>query len=291
MIRRDCNLSIPGPLEHVVKHDNMDSFLLLFDALRGVPELRAAELFSADTTRIVMSLLEYLDQVHTQRVFRVGLVVNCGIEQTAYGKYRIEKLASKIHIVDVITEYDVERPRPGAPQLKDRFDFLISFSPLNCDFPTITISEAIDEQDIARLVASIPLLGNNLETKLRCIDMESTLRADSFDVLAHRIHVFLDELGGLNLSDREFADVFSSSYFITGSLLALPLFGPHVSRTRAVFARVDRFNLFGTVLTAVAVLQVSEEDRPALSSIVDQFKRILSERGTAEDVLNEFFAN
>ena len=82
MIRRDCNLSIPGPLEHVVKHDNMDSFLLLFDALRGVPELRAAELFSADTTRIVMSLLEYLDQVHTQRVFRVGLVVNCGIEQT-----------------------------------------------------------------------------------------------------------------------------------------------------------------------------------------------------------------
>ena len=72
MIRRDCNLSIPGPLEHVVKHDNMDSFLLLFDALRGVPELRAAELFSADTTRIVMSLLEYLDQVHTQRVFRVG---------------------------------------------------------------------------------------------------------------------------------------------------------------------------------------------------------------------------
>lgn len=291
MIRRDCNLSIPGPLEHVVKHDNMDSFLLLFDALRGVPELRAAELFSADTTRIVMSLLEYLDQVHTQRVFRVGLVVNCGIEQTAYGKYRIEKLASKIHIVDVITEYDVERPRPGAPQLKDRFDFLISFSPLNCDFPTITISEAIDEQDISRLVASIPLLGNNLETKLRCIDMESTLRADSFDVLAHRIHVFLDELGGLNLSDREFADVFSSSYFVTGSLLALPLFGPHVSRTRAVFARVDRFNLFGTVLTAVAVLQVSEEDRPALSSIVDQFKRILSERGTAEDALNEFFAN
>ena len=72
----------------------------------------------------------------------------------------------------MITEYDVERPRPGAPQLKDRFDFLISFSPLNCDFPTITISEAIDEQDIARLVASIPLLGNSLETKLRCIDME-----------------------------------------------------------------------------------------------------------------------
>ena len=85
--------------------------------------------------------------------------------------------------------------------------------------------------------------------------------------------------------------MFSSSYFVTGSLLALPLFGPHVSRTRAVFARVDRFNLFGTVLTAVAVLQVSEEDRPALSSIVDQFKRILSERGTAEDALNEFFAN
>ena len=290
LIRRDCNLSIPGPLEHVVKHDNMDSFLLLFDALRAVPELRAANLFSADTTRIILSLFEYLDQVHTQRVFRVGLVVNCGIEQTAYSKYRIEKLASKIHIVDVVTEYDVERPRPGTPPLEDRFDFLVSFSPLSCDFPTITISEAIDEQDIARLVASIPLLGNNLETKLRCVDVESIVRADSFEHLAHRIHCFLADLSGLDMNDADFGEVLGSSYFVTGPMLVLPLFGAHVRQTLAVFARVDGFNLFGTLLTTIAVLQVSEEDRPALSSITDQFKRILVERGTAEDMMNEFFA-
>lgn len=290
LLRSDCNLSIPGPIEHVVKYDNMDGFLLLSEVLHDAPELHGVNLFGADVTRIIMALLEYLDHVHTERVFRVGLVVNAGVEQEAYGKYRIEKLVSKIRIVDIVTENDVERPHHSAVPLAERFDFLVSFEPLNSSFPTITISQAIDEQDIVRLVTSIPLLENNLETQLRCVDIGIAMQATDIEQAARSVHENLKWMDVLTMENERFARVFASSYFITGSTLVLPMLSDAVNETCAVFLRSVDFNLFGTLVKTVGVLAVSEADRPAVSSLTEQFKRLLAERKGPDNALTAYFS-
>ena len=289
LLRKSCNLSIPGPIEHVVKYDNMDGFLLLSEALHDAPELQDFNVFGADYTRIIMALLEYLDHVHTERVFRVGLVVNAGVEQAAYGKYRIEKLASKIRIVDVITENDVEQSPAESTALSSRFDFLISFEPLDSTFPTITVSEAIDEQDIMRIMTSIPMLNNDLETQLHCIEVDAVTQADDMRELAHEVHRELADRKILDMKNEQFARLFEASFFASGSTLVLPLFSSKVLSTCAVFFPVDNFNLIGALVKTVAVLLVSENDRSAVSSLTEQFKRILTERQVSQDALTAYF--
>lgn len=290
LLRKACNLSIPGPIEHVVKYDNMDGFLLLSETLHDSPELQDFNIFGADCTRIIMALLEYLDHVYTERVFRVGLVVNAGVEQSAYGKYRIEKMASKIRIVDVITENDVERTPSGSAALAGRFDFLISFEPLDSPFPTITISEAIDEQDIMRIMTSIPMLDNNLEAQLHCIDVDDVARADDMKELAHAVHQELASQGILDMANDQFARLFESSFFVSGSTLVLPMLSAGVRTTCAAFFHTDSFNLIGELVKTVAVLLVSEDDRSAVSSLTEQFKRVLSERQVSQDSLTAYFS-
>lgn len=290
LLRRASKLSIPGPIEHVVKHENMDAFLLLSEVLYNAPELRDFEVMGADYTRIIMALFEYLDHVNTERIFRVGLVVNAGVEQAAYGKYRIEKLASKIRIVETVTENDVERPHPSAVPLAERFDFLISFEPLTSSFPTITLSEAINEQDIVRLMTSIPLLDNNLETQLRCIDAEIILHAADLEHMMRSMYEELVRTGALFMKIKQFARTLESSYFVNGATLVLPVFGDGVGTTCAVFFRAHDFNLFGKLIETVAVLLVSEVDRSTVSSLTEQFKRILAEREGFEDKLMAYFS-
>lgn len=288
--RRDSKLSIPGPIEHVVKYENMDGFLLLSEVLYNAPELHGFNMLGADCTRIIMALFEYLDQVHIERVFRVGLVVNAGVEQAAYGKYRIEKLASKVRIVEIVTENDVEHPRASAVPLSDRFDFLISFEPLNSSFPTITLSEAINEQDIVRLTTSIPLLDNNLETQLRCVDAKVVLQATDYAVMMRSMYEELVRLDALSMDIKRFARTLESSYFVIGATLVLPVFGDGVDTTCATFFHANDFNLFGSFVKTVAVLLVCEADRPAVSSLTEQFKRILAERESSEDMLMAYFS-
>lgn len=290
LLRKACNLSIPGPIEHAVKYDNMDGFLLLTEALLEAPELRDFDVFGGDHTRIVMAMLEYLDHVRAERVFRVGLVVNAGVEQAAYGKYRLEKLTSKVRIVDVITENDVERPAPSATPLSDRFDFLISFEPLNSTFPSVTISEAIDEQDIMRLMTSIPTLGNSLEMQLHRMDVEDPVQEKDLASLAHAVHRELERKNVLHMANDRFARVFETSYFVSGGTLILPVFSPSVTGTCTVFFRADEFNMIGTLIKTIAVLLVSEADRPSVPSLTEQFKRVLAERAEPQDALTAYFS-
>ena len=123
-----------------------------------VPSLVEADLFSPDYARIVLVLLDYLDQVGALRCYRVGLVVNCGIDLALWGAHRIEKLTSRLEVTDVLTENEVlaAASRPNSTLL-ERFDFLVSFEPMDVDFPCVTISPGVSRADIDHIIASVPL--------------------------------------------------------------------------------------------------------------------------------------
>ena len=167
LTRRACGFTIKNPNELTVKYDTMDSFCLLSSVLVDVEPVREAYLNGSDYARIALVLLEYLEQVDYQRRYRAGLVVNCGIDMALFGKHRIEKLMSKVRVADIVTEDEIQmecaRSNVG---LFDRFDFLISFEPLAVDFPSVVVSSTIDERDIERIVASIPLWKSGHEAEL-----------------------------------------------------------------------------------------------------------------------------
>ena len=127
-------------------------------ALRGAFAVVEADLFSPDYARIVLVLLDYLDQVGALRCYRVGLVVNCGIDLALWGAHRIEKLTSRLEVTDVLTENEVlaAASRPNSTLL-ERFDFLVSFEPMDVDFPCVTISPGVSRADIDHIIASVPL--------------------------------------------------------------------------------------------------------------------------------------
>ena len=70
MTRRACGFTISNPNELAVKYDTMDSFCLLSSVLVDVAPVREASLHGSDYARIVLVLLEYLEQVDYQRRYR-----------------------------------------------------------------------------------------------------------------------------------------------------------------------------------------------------------------------------
>lgn len=158
LARRTCGLVAPNPNEEAVKYETMDGACLLASVLCEVPSLVEADLFSPDYARIALVLLDYLDQAGALRCYRVGLVVNCGIDLALWGAHRIEKLTSRLKVTDVLTENEVLAAvaRPNSTLL-ERFDFLVSFEPLDVDFPSVTVSPGVSRSDVDHIIASVPL--------------------------------------------------------------------------------------------------------------------------------------
>ena len=158
LARRTCRLVAPNPNEEAVKYETMDGACLLASVLCEVPSLVEADLFSPDYARIALVLLDYLDQAGALRCYRVGLVVNCGIDLALWGAHRIEKLTSRLKVTDVLTENEVLAAvaRPNSTLL-ERFDFLVSFEPLDVDFPSVTVSPGVSRSDVDHIIASVPL--------------------------------------------------------------------------------------------------------------------------------------
>ena len=140
-----------------------------------------------------------------------------------------------------------------------------------------------------RIMTSIPILTNDLETQLHCIEVDAVTQADDMRELAHEVHRELADRKILDMKNEQFARLFEASFFASGSTLVLPLFSSKVLSTCAVFFPVDNFNLIGALVKTVAVLLVSENDRSAVSSLTEQFKRILTERQVSQDALTAYF--
>ena len=84
--------------------------------------------------------------------------MNCGIDLALWGAHRIEKLTSRLKVTDVLTENEVLAAvaRPNSTLL-ERFDFLVSFEPLDVDFPSVTVSPGVSRSDVDHIIASVPL--------------------------------------------------------------------------------------------------------------------------------------
>lgn len=294
LTRRACGFTISNPNELAVKYDTMDSFCLLSSVLVDVAPVREASLHGSDYARIVLVLLEYLEQVDYQRRYRAGLVVNCGIDLALYGKHRIEKLVSKVRVADIVTEDEVQMAcAKSSSGLFDRFDFLISFEPLAVDFPSVVVSSTVDERDIERIVAAIPLWKSGHETGLPWVHRKLKRGLKGVSVV-RSLYDGLVEDGEIDLTYERFVWLFETLWFVKGRTLVLPLCCSGVRRTRAVLYQMEGdAQAFGKHCSMAAVLLVPLSDRGDLTPATERFKRVLEAHADIADTVDDddFFGN
>lgn len=293
LARQACGFVIPDPNEETVKYENMDSFCLLSSVLNDLPSLQKHRLHSSDYTRIALMLLEYLEQADCQRQYRAGLVVNCGIDLALHGKHRIEKFVPRVRIVDIVTENEVQsscaRTNSG---LVERFDFLISFEPLAVNFPCVTISGTINERDIERIIASIPLWRGGREAEVPW-SHRTLQRSSHGDDLIRNVYTDLARLKAIDMTYEHFLWLFETLSFIKGCTVVLTLCGTGVKKTcMRLYQTGGDTHIRGRRCTMAAILLVQTNDRENLTPMTEQFKRLLADHAdsAAANQEDDFFA-
>lgn len=279
LARRSCGLVAPNPNEELVKYESMDGACLIASVLAAVPSLRQADLFAPDFARLVLVLLDYLEQAGALRCYRVGLVVNCGIDLALWGAHRIEKLSSRLEVVDVLTENEVAAAASGPRlSLAERFDFLVSFEPLDVKFPSVTISPSVSRADIDHIIASVPLWRRGREVRAAW-EQADLPAAPSPEGLVAALHgrLAVDELIDLALDD--FAWLVWTLSVMRDRTLVLAWCGEGVRKTGIRIFRIVPEGDGGEVgrCTMAAVLLVAPSERGDLTPLTQSFKRLVED--------------
>lgn len=266
----------------------MDGACLLASVLCEVPSLVEADLFSPDYARIALVLLDYLDQAGALRCYRVGLVVNCGIDLALWGAHRIEKLTSRLKVTDVLTENEVLAAvaRPNSTLL-ERFDFLVSFEPLDVDFPSVTVSPGVSRSDVDHIIASVPLWRRGREVHTAW-ERETLSVGSSPESLFGSLHERLSADGLIDMPPARFERLVWTLSVVKDRTLVFAWCGLGVRRTGIRIYRLEEGE--GAECgqcTMAAVLVAAPGDRADLTPLTQGFKRLVEDYADTSDLVSD----
>lgn len=288
LARRTCGLVAANPNEESVKYEAMDGACLLSSVLCEVPSLVEADLFSPDYARIVLVLLDYLDQVGALRCYRVGLVVNCGIDLALWGAHRIEKLTSRLEVTDVLTENEVlaAASRPNSTLL-ERFDFLVSFEPMDVDFPCVTISPGVSRADIDHIIASVPLWRRGQEVHTAW-ERGVLPAGPSPESMFAPLHARLTADGLIDMSLERFEWLVWTLSVVKDRTLVFAWCGSGVCKTGIRTFRLEEGDQAECgQCTMAAVLVGAPAERGDLTPLTQGFKRLVEDYADTSDLVSD----
>lgn len=273
--------SLPRENTRAVRFDNMSSYLRLMEVMRDTQGLRDISFYATDYTRIAMLLLGYLDGVAVHDLWRVGLVVNCGIEQVFYARDRIERLIPCTRIARVLTEQELLEDSAGV--MRD-LDFLVSFDPMETDAPAAVISSAIGEADRQRISNVIMQLGcpgsGDAETPLAGGFPQRELACDSSQPFSRVLHQALVDDGLWKGPLADFATALEMNALTTEGWMLLTAFSNDVRATGVARYEVDaEVGFSGKRLRHVLALTVARKDERVLTPLTQAFRRMAIEAG------------
>ncbi|MEG1750311.1 MAG: helix-turn-helix domain-containing protein [Raoultibacter sp.] len=293
--RNSCKFSITSPNEKAIKFDNMDSFLLVTEVFHDSSDLRGITFFGADYARITMLLIEYLEQADLQRRYRAGLVTTCGIEQAAYGRYRIEKLCPKIHVVKALTEDEVLQEMQGDGRFPySRFDFLITFEPLSADVPSVCITTAINEKDISRIITMLPYLTEQKHGEEPLIETipPQSIHRETIEEILKLMHADFIEAHIMENDFERFSKLFYAQALFMGPVIIFALMSDDIKKSITCNYVIDcGVYIAGSNIKEIIVLLVPGNNHDILLSITEQFKNEISQKLKRQDMLSEFYAS
>lgn len=279
-------VTMPSDISMAVHYQNMSNYMYLTHALSLDPELKNYGLFTADYTRLGMLLSSYIEQEVQYDSWRVGLVINCGIEMVFYAQNRVKSLLQPTRVVEIYTEDEVQNL--DSTDSLDDIDFLITFEPIDLKKEHITISNAFTEKDIINL--------NNLQLQIGCpkaaqynIPLRNGLTYDTLFVndnsnLAHLLYTKLIKKGAWSGSEQDFTFAYEANHLSQRSWIIVTILSDYVELTDAYLFNTDSFmNINGEFTTNIAVLLVSPRQRASLKSITQKFKDLIEHEGFFAD--------
>lgn len=272
-----------------MKYETMDGACLLASVLCEVPSLVEADLFSPDYARIALVLLDYLDQAGALRCYRVGLVVNCGIDLALWGAHRIEKLTSRLKVTDVLTENEVLAAvaRPNSTLL-ERFDFLVSFEPLDVDFPSVTVSPGVSRSDVDHIIDSVPLWAAGPGGAHRVGAGDAFGGILPGEPVRLGLHERLSADGLIDMPPARFERLVWTLSVVKDRTLVFAWCGLGVRRTGIRIYRLEEGE--GAECgqcTMAAVLVAAPGDRADLTPLTQGFKRLVEDYADTSDLVSD----
>ena len=250
LARRTCGLVAANPNEESVKYEAMDGACLLSSVLCEVPSLVEADLFSPDYARIVLVLLDYLDQVGALRCYRVGLVVNCGIDLALWGAHRIEKLT-------------------------------------DVDFPCVTISPGVSRADIDHIIASVPLWRRGQEVHTAW-ERGVLPAGPSPESMFAPLHARLTADGLIDMSLERFEWLVWTLSVVKDRTLVFAWCGSGVCKTGIRIFRLEEGDQAECgQCTMAAVLVGAPAERGDLTPLTQGFKRLVEDYADTSDLVSD----
>lgn len=280
-MRYERAISLPQENTWTVRYENMASFMRLSEVLRDAPGLSGLNLYQTDVTRLAMLLLSYMDGLSSHDQWRVGLVVNCGIEQVFYARDRLERLIPCMRVARVLTETEVAEIESDPKH--SSLDFLVSFDPIKTTLPLCVLSNAIDDADRSRIELLLMKLG--CPHALDDAPLAGGLPERELDIsharmLTRTLHVALVEDGLWRGTLSGFSNTFEMLSFTHGPWLLLTVCSQDVAQTGAVHYRVEtRVGFTGDRLQHILVLCVAPSDERVLTPATQRFRKLASEAG------------
>lgn len=280
-MRYERAISLPQENTWTVRYENMASFMRLSEVLRDAPGLSGLNLYQTDVTRLAMLLLSYMDGLSSHDQWRVGLVVNCGIEQVFYARDRLERLIPCMRVARVLTETEVAEIESDPKH--SSLDFLVSFDPIKTTLPLCVLSNAIDDADRSRIELLLMKLG--CPHALDDAPLAGGLPERELDIsharmLTRTLHAALVEDGLWRGTLSGFSNTFEMLSFTHGPWLLLTVCSQDVAQTGAVHYRVEtRVGFTGDRLQHILVLCVAPSDERVLTPATQRFRKLASEAG------------
>lgn len=280
-MRYERAISLPQENTWTVRYENMASFMRLSEVLRDAPGLSGLNLYQTDVTRLAMLLLSYMDGLSSHDQWRVGLVVNCGIEQVFYARDRLERLIPCMRVARVLTETEVAEIESDPKH--SSLDFLVSFDPIKTTLPLCVLSNAIDDADRSRIELLLMKLG--CPHALDDAPLAGGLPERELDIsharmLTRTLHAALVEDGLWRGTLSGFSNTFEMLSFTHGPWLLLTVCSQDVAQTGAVHYRVEtRVGFTGDRLQHILVLCVAPSDERVLTPTTQRFRKLASEAG------------
>ena len=270
--RRKLSAPVPFRDPFTVKVSNMLWYatvmweLWRFDAMAGLKP------YAADIDRIALLLLSGLERLPSGGKCRAALVVNCGVEQVYYARFRLCRLVPDMEITAVLSDSSLKKD----PSLKRRgIDLVIAFEHVVASAPVCQISFAVDEDDVRKVGSFVADWRRGVRRgdpdELACSFETVSLCASSLRELPCAIWKQATSEEVLDVPEELFDYAFNVSCVICGGMgvAVLPL--PGVRRTAGRLYLTPAF-FIGKTISKFAVLFVAESDRLRLPLIIAQFK-------------------
>lgn len=254
-----------------IKAEYLSEYLIVTRIFFDTPLLKDWCLNDMEYTRFTMLLLPYFNEMELVRQYRVGLIVNCSIEQAYFGKYKIERSIPRISVRQILAEDEIK-------EYEAALDFFISFNYITCNIPHIEISSMVKQSDIAELVTFLEAISDSERSERKCEALDfpchqSALKATFYPDIMEILYQDMMTENAAALGYKEYEQRFLIQKVILNETALVVFYDSSVKKQVLFSYRMEKKTyLDGRIIKMIHVLYVKDDDDIALAQLIKKLE-------------------